>query len=60
VPINKTNFGGDITLDELKELEKLDYLWDWRTMIRDIPNHHSVPGNHDDCNAEEADGIWWS
>ena len=60
VPINKTNFGGDITEFETKELEKLDYLWDWRTMIRDIPNHHSVPGNHDDCNAEEADGIWWS
>ena len=60
VPINKTNYGGDITLDELKELEKLDYLWDWRTMIRNIPNHHSVPGNHDDCNETESNGQWWS
>jgi len=29
-------------------------------MIRDIPNHHSVPGNHDDCIGTEANGQWWS
>lgn len=50
-PINKTNFCGDITMYEDDELDKLSYLWNWRTAIRDVPNHHSVAGNHDDGNA---------
>ena len=50
-PINKTNFGGDIVSAEGTDAETMAYLWDWRSQIHDLPNHHSVPGNHDDGNA---------
>lgn len=55
-PINKTNFGGDIVNNEgdvstESGRETMSYLWDWRTAIRNLPNHHSVVGNHDDGNA---------
>lgn len=54
--INKTNFGGDIVNDEgdiytEEGLQTMSYLWEWREMVSDIPNHHSVVGNHDDGNA---------
>ena len=49
-PINKTNFGGDIIAVEGDTAKEMEYLWDWRYQIRDLPNHHSVPGNHDDGN----------
>jgi len=26
------------------------YLWDWRNQLKELPNHHSVVGNHDDGN----------
>lgn len=55
-PINKTNFGGDVVNDEgdvstENGRKTMSYLWDWRNAIRDLPNHHSVVGNHDDGNA---------
>lgn len=49
-PINKTNFGGDVVNAEEDLASTMDYLWEWRSAIRDLPNHHSVPGNHDDGN----------
>ena len=49
-PINKTMFGGDVIDEEGDDTTTMSYLWDWRDAIRDIPNHHSVPGNHDDGN----------
>lgn len=50
-PIRKTFFGGDIVSAEGDAgTETMDYLWSWRDRIRHIPNHHSVPGNHDDGN----------
>lgn len=58
-PINKTNFGGDfigeeadITTDNGRKI--MSYIYEWRKAIRDLPNHHSVVGNHDDGN--EIDG----
>ena len=48
-PINKTNFGGDIVFGEgSSNTDTMEYLWDWREQLRDLPNHHSVIGNHDD------------
>lgn len=49
-PINKVAFGGDIVAKEGDDNETMSYLWEWRYQIRDLPNHHSVPGNHDDGN----------
>lgn len=54
--INKTNFGGDIVDTEAdittaEGLKVMEYLNEWRSMIKDIPNHHSIIGNHDDGNA---------
>jgi len=46
--MTKTFFGGDIIDDETD----LSYLWDWRNQIKDLPNHHSVIGNHDDGNGQ--------
>ena len=46
--INKTNFGGDIvSTDAMTTREDIKYLYEWRDAIRDLPNHHSVVGNHD-------------
>ena len=47
----KTFFGGDIVADESTNYSAMEYLWNWRSQIKDLPNHHSVPGNHDDGNA---------
>lgn len=54
-PINKTLFGGDIvnvepTTETLSDRTIMEYLWDWRSQIRDL-KHYSVIGNHDDGNA---------
>ena len=47
-PMNKVNFGGDIIGDTLLATrEEMKYLYDWRKAIKDLPNHHSVFGNHD-------------
>lgn len=54
-PINKTMFGGDV-VDNEGDTSTMAYLWDWRDAVRDIPNHHSVPGNHDDGNT--TDNLW--
>ena len=52
-PINKTNYGGDIVSAESTDTDVMAYLWDWREQLRDLPNHHSVIGNHDDGNSTD-------
>lgn len=47
-PINKTIFGGDIVNSESTDRDVMTYLWEWRKKVRELPNHHSVVGNHDD------------
>lgn len=49
-PINKTIFGGDIVNSESTDRDGMEYLWEWRKQVRELPNHHSVVGNHDDGN----------
>lgn len=49
--VTKTFFGGDIVNDEATDYDTMEYLWDWRKQLKDLPNHHSVVGNHDDGNA---------
>ncbi len=47
-PINKINFGGDIINDPNPHThDNIKYVYDWRKSIADLPNHHSVLGNHD-------------
>lgn len=47
-PMNKVNFGGDIIGDTLLATrDEMKYLYEWRKAIKDLPNHHSVLGNHD-------------
>lgn len=48
--MNKTFFGGDIVNNEADDYDTMAYLWDWRNQLKDLPNHHSVVGNHDDGN----------
>ncbi len=55
-PMNKVNFGGDIIGDVLKATRaEMTYLYEWRTAIKDLPNHHSVIGNHDNFSNDTAD-----
>lgn len=55
--INKTFFGGDVLdAENGLDLDALAYVHDWRRAIRDLPNHYSVVGNHDDGNSTETDG----
>ena len=49
--MTKTFFGGDIVNDEATDYDTMEYLWTWRNMLKGVPNHHSVVGNHDDGNA---------
>lgn len=49
--MNKTIFGGDIVYNESEDYDAMAYLWAWRSMVKELPNHHSVVGNHDDGNA---------
>lgn len=47
-PINKVNFGGDIVGDPASYIHgNVKYVHDWRSCIANLPNHHSVYGNHD-------------
>jgi len=47
-PINKVNFGGDIVGDPNPyDHTNIKSFYDWRKAIANIPNHHSVYGNHD-------------
>lgn len=47
-PMNKINFGGDIINDPASFTHSnINYVYEWRKLIADLPNHHSVPGNHD-------------
>jgi UDP-2,3-diacylglucosamine pyrophosphatase LpxH len=48
--MTKTFFGGDIVYTESTNNETMKYLYEWREMLKDLPNHHSVVGNHDDGN----------
>lgn len=51
--MSKTFFGGDIVNTEAADADTMAYLWDWRKQIKDLPNHHSVAGNHDDGNSTD-------
>lgn len=42
--MKKTFFGGDISVAESGEIAAMTA---WRELVKDIPNHHSVMGNHD-------------
>ncbi len=48
--MTKTFFGGDIVNNESSDREAMKYLYEWREMLKGLPNHHSVVGNHDDGN----------
>lgn len=48
--LNKTFFGGDVVNNEANNYDTMKYLWEWRKQLKDLPNHHSVVGNHDDGN----------
>ena len=49
--MTKTFYGGDIVNNESSDYDTMKYLWEWRNMLKGVPNHHSVVGNHDDGNA---------
>ncbi len=49
--LTKTFYGGDIVNTESTNSDTMKYIWDWRKQVKDLPNHHSVVGNHDDGNA---------
>ena len=49
--MTKTFFGGDIVNNESSDRDAMEYLYEWREMLKGLPNHHSVVGNHDDGNA---------
>ncbi len=57
-PINKTIFGGDIVQSESTDRNVMKYLWEWRKQIRELPNHHSVVGNHDDGNGNNNNNMF--
>lgn len=46
----RTFFGGDIVGNEATDYDTMAYVWEWRRRLKELPNHHSVPGNHDDGN----------
>lgn len=50
--MTKTFFGGDIVNSESSDRTAMEYLYEWREMLKGLPNHHSVVGNHDDGNGE--------
>ena len=55
--ITKTFFGGDIVNSEGSDYDTMKYLWDWRSQLKDLPNHHSVVGNHDDGTGDNNGGF---
>lgn len=42
--MEKTFFGGDVAVEKTGEIEIIQA---WQAMVGNIPNHHSVIGNHD-------------
>lgn len=50
--MTKTIFGGDAVDNEGDDYTTMRYLWEWHKQLKDLPNHHSVVGNHDDGNGE--------
>lgn len=42
--VKKTFYGGDIAVNETGEIASITA---WQELVKDIPNHHSVIGNHD-------------
>ena len=42
--MDKTFFGGDIANEKTGEI---DAITAWQEMVKDIPNHHAIIGNHD-------------
>lgn len=54
--MNKVNFGGDIVSDpdELTH-DKISYVYEWRRMVKSLPKHHSVIGNHDNLHKGRDD-----
>lgn len=42
--MKKTFFGGDITVNETGVIATVT---EWQELVKDIPNHHSMIGNHD-------------
>lgn len=42
--MQKTFFGGDVAVEKTGEIEIIQA---WQAMVGNIPNHHSVMGNHD-------------
>lgn len=42
--MKKTFFGGDVSVEESGEMAEMDA---WHELVKGIPNHHSVIGNHD-------------
>lgn len=50
--MTKTIFGGDIIWDEGPNYDDVSYVWEWRSQVKELPNHHSVVGNHDDGNTK--------
>ena len=55
-PMNKVNFGGDIIGNSLLATrEEMKYLYEWRKAIKNLPNHHSVLGNHDMFSSDSVD-----
>lgn len=51
--ITKTFFGGDIVNSQVNTYDSMSYLWEWRKQLKDLPNHHSVVGNHDEGNSPD-------
>ena len=52
--MTKTFFGGDISSAKSGEISALNA---WKDMVKDIPNHHSVIGNHDNQVADLPEGL---
>lgn len=52
--MTKTFFGGDIANAKTGEMESLTA---WQELIKDIPNHHSVIGNHDNQVTDLSTGL---
>jgi hypothetical protein len=50
--IQKTFFGGDIAVEKTGEISTLTA---WKEMVKDIPDHHSIIGNHDNQVTDLAD-----
>lgn len=49
--MQKTFFGGDIAVEKTGEIAVMEA---WQELVKDIPNHHSVLGNHDSQTTELA------